>query len=311
MGSHTLTMDLLLTLLMFSFLTFHEAVNTGRNIGQIRGEIAYGDVVDYSSMKRNYPFMARLIMDDLRCGGALIADRFIATARHCLEVCPCYSTLNPSNDWKRCENPCFVKLRENSDFEQDEETIHAIKTAHVPMKNNIINTATDFALIELTSSANTCNQRETENGKCWQIQPVKLTPPAQPISLKHTVTTLGWGATEWGEQSEFLHRLDITVNSSSHRYQIETNVGPNGADPCSGDSGGPLLLRGDDYKWILIGTLEGDGFDCNKPFDRSDNTSTWSRVDVLLPWIQSILRGNMITETSTISTSPATTKRTI
>ena len=101
----------------------------------------------------------------------------------------------------------------------------------------------------------------------------------------------GWGATEYGDQSEFLQRLDVTVNSTSRPYHIETNVGPHGADPCAGDSGGPLLMRGPDLQWLLIGTLEGGGYDCNKPFDRSNNISNWNRIDVHLPWIESIIRG--------------------
>ena len=48
------------------------AVNTG-NHGP--SEVAYGTIVDYSLMKRSYPFMARLIIDSERCGGVVIADR--------------------------------------------------------------------------------------------------------------------------------------------------------------------------------------------------------------------------------------------
>ena len=55
------------------------------------------------------------------------------------------------------------------------------------------------------------------------------------------------------------------------------------------DSGGPLLLRGDDFEWILVGTLIGGGFDCYSPQDRSDNTSDWNKVTVHMPWIQTIL----------------------
>ena len=53
-----------------------DSVNRGRLRTQEK-EIAFGDIVDYSSLKRNYPFLARLLFDDLRCGGALIADRCI------------------------------------------------------------------------------------------------------------------------------------------------------------------------------------------------------------------------------------------
>ena len=68
-------MEILAAVLMLCFLAFSQGVNTGRNTHIRRQEIAFGEVVDYSSMRRNYPFMARLILDDLRCGGALISDR--------------------------------------------------------------------------------------------------------------------------------------------------------------------------------------------------------------------------------------------
>ena len=51
------------------------SVNTGR-VGDLRREIAFGEVVDYAITKLNYPFMSRLIFDDLKCGGALISDRY-------------------------------------------------------------------------------------------------------------------------------------------------------------------------------------------------------------------------------------------
>ena len=80
------------------------------------------------------------------------------------------------------------------------------------------------------------------------------------------------------------------MNSSLTQYALETNVGQYGTDPCEGDSGGPLLFRGRDLEWILVGTLIGGGFDCYRPEDRSDNTSDWSKVTIHVPWIQSIIR---------------------
>ena len=46
------------------------------NKGLIKSrEIAYGTTVDYSLMKISYPFMARLVLDGEKCGGAVIASK--------------------------------------------------------------------------------------------------------------------------------------------------------------------------------------------------------------------------------------------
>ena len=66
-------MEILSLLFLFSFSCVR-AVNTGRRPRP--REIAYGTTVDYSLMKISYPFMARLIMDGEKCGGAVIADRY-------------------------------------------------------------------------------------------------------------------------------------------------------------------------------------------------------------------------------------------
>ena len=79
-------------------------------------------------------------------------------------------------------------------------------------------------------------------------------------------------------------------SSTSNPYNIETNVGKNGADPCYGDSGGPLLLR-EGLEWVLVGTLIGGGFDCAIQ-TRHDNTSDWNNVASHVPWIRSLIGGN-------------------
>ena len=92
-------------------------------------------------------------------------------------------------------------------------------------------------------------------------------------------------------------QLDIPINTINTTYNspylLETNVGPNGADPCHGDSGGPLLLREADNKWTLIATLLGGGFNCAVR-SSTDKTSDWNRVLALLPWIRATMEGNIL-----------------
>ena len=90
------------------------------------------------------------------------------------------------------------------------------------------------------------------------------------------------------EQSEFLRQLDVTINSTSNSLLIMTNVGSNKADPCVGDSGGPLMFRGPDYKWTLVATLRGGGYDCLTD-NVTDSISDWNKLSVHVPWIKSII----------------------
>ena len=51
-----------------------------------------------------------------------------------------------------------------------------------------------------------------------------------------------------GDQSRYLRQVYLTVNTSitdcgcTADYYIQTNVGPRGEDPCSGDSGGDFPI---------------------------------------------------------------------
>ena len=76
-------------------------------------------------------------------------------------------------------------------------------------------------------------------------------------------------------------------------FLLETNVGHNGADPCRGDSGGPLLLRGEDLEWTLVGTLVGGGYACENP-DGKDTSSDWSKVALHVPWIKSVMGSDIV-----------------
>ena len=149
--------------------------------------------------------------------------------------------------------------RENSDLISDTETVHIIKTIHLPENSGkpyeTRGQRTDFALIELAESANICTQEETARGRCWPVTPVRLPDPSFQIKEGQKVRTLGrfdnskdflnmisclclgWGATEFSfgdEQSEFLAQLDI-YSSTLYNLFIETNIGPNGADPCKAE----------------------------------------------------------------------------
>ena len=79
---------------------------------------------------------------------------------------------------------------------------------------------------------------------------VKTQTPPSPLNIYYLVTIklplitlLGWGATDnTGEQSQFLRQVDLGFNQTTdcdckYRFILETNVGQDNEDTCSGDSG--------------------------------------------------------------------------
>ena len=84
---------------------------------------------------------------------------------------------------------------------------------------------------------------------------------------------------------------------------METYITPDGGDTCSGDSGGPLLLRDSKtYKWMLVATLLGGGHNCDtyEPLNpEQDKTGDWNKVTPHLRWIERV-----VSSTSTPTDSP-------
>ena len=80
-------------------------------------------------------------------------------------------------------------------MEVDTETVHQIKRIHIPENSgNPYNTSgqkTDLAMIELVYSVNICTEKETQDGLCWPITPVRLPDPFIYIKPLQEVRTLG------------------------------------------------------------------------------------------------------------------------
>ena len=107
---------------------------------------------------------------------------------------------------------------------------------------------------------------------------------------------LGWGATDQtGAQSRYLRQIDLRPVkpvdcTCPDFYKLETEVGPDGEDPCTGDSGGPLITEDVDGEFLLIGILQGGGIDCLKlgeeDYEVRDTTGDWMRVAAFRSWIE-------------------------
>jgi hypothetical protein len=117
---------------------------------------------------------------------------------------------------------------------------------------------------------------------------LNITPPP---SLQGAEFVGKWAiAAGWGRfttpdvskrQSQYLREVDLMVlGESNHPKMLQTEVKKIDGihqDPCSGDSGGPLMYQdwGSD-RWIIIGTVQGGGFDCRT--DTVNGNGIWNKV---------------------------------
>ena len=88
-----------------------------------------------------------------------------------------------------------MNYRENNDLEIDQETRHDIKRIHLPANsgkhylNAVEGSNTDFAIVELETSVNTCKQHEQH--ECWELHAVNLPGPNFTLQELDEVRTLG------------------------------------------------------------------------------------------------------------------------
>jgi len=95
---------------------------------------------------------------------------------------------------------------------------------------------------------------------------------------------------------------DVELSVSTKRYSHYKMFGTKGtndkgevADACSGDSGGPLIWQSKAPRFVLIGTVQGTGFNCKtgeyNQFEGSDN-GVWNKVSAHSDWIKKAMKDN-------------------
>ena len=95
------------------------------------------------------------------------------------------------------------------------------------------------------------------------------------------VMAVGYGMHGFNKNDGHLRDIDLEVSHVNETI-IGTKVGDNNEGPCSGDSGGPLLVWDRYWGWEVVATLKGEGYNCRRNFTSSTDDE-WNSVSVINP----------------------------
>ncbi|XP_050545408.1 phenoloxidase-activating factor 3-like isoform X2 [Daktulosphaira vitifoliae] len=222
-----------------------------------------------------YPWLAAIAMDGLFfCGGALINDRYVLTAAHCI------MTRDTPID------SLMVHLGDN-DLTTDNETEHQVRSVSQVIFHSHFHPfllANDIALLRLNIPANLNNN----------VQPVCLPSGNGGDSLVgQKSSVIGWGITSFpmGDPSPILQKLTVEVLSNFQCARlIGDHVGlgmlcaaaPSLQGTCFGDSGGPLTFQRDTGQNVLIGVVSYGVTGCAI---RPAFPDLYTRISEYIKWI--------------------------
>ncbi|KAK2150171.1 hypothetical protein LSH36_419g00023 [Paralvinella palmiformis] len=206
-----------------------------------------------------YPWLVSLVRGSSHfCGGMIIDDHWIVTAAHCVKSW----WDNNIWDWYRVRVGEYNRLVTDA----DELTLKIDKVIkHADYSD--MTSANDIALIK-TSKKIVFNE---------YVKPICLPGANTQLSINSDVEIAGWGVTEddLTSASEIVQKANMKLASLSLCQRtygsrivnddmlcVTDGYGDNIRSACSGDSGGPLMLRSNDVMYGVGITSFGSATGC-------------------------------------------------
>jgi secreted trypsin-like serine protease len=235
---------------------------------------------------REFPWQVALIakserdaLKGLECGGVLIAPRWVLTAAHCMTF----------DNGKPIEAKIAQIVVGTADLRKGGRRIDIDRFVLHP-KFNHKTYENDVAVVHLASDAT-----EETIGLLKPQDEAKLASPGT------AATASGWGLTRYmpPQESPVLRKvkLPIVSNAVCRKHKFYTDLvksgmlcagfAQGGKDTCSGDSGGPLMVKTARGKMVLAG-ITSWGLKCASP----GKYGVYTRVSRYADWVSRVTGGH-------------------